>query len=347
MAAQSVTFGGAPVTGTVADTARYVTNAIGDFFGSLAQVRLGYLAAALALFGIYVALRSRISWNAVRAAYPGQEIAFRRIWAAYIIAYGLNGVVPAGGGNVAQLVLSKNAVARSRYTAVSVALCTVLVVDTLLSIGTLAYAFTQSAFPRPGNFVALDSFDVSFLARNFDAVMLSLTIITCALLIAYAWAAARYERFKDDVVRGTAILRDRVRFTFRMLIPQLVAYAAKIACYWLMLDAFGIGGSLSRALLVAGAQYIASIVPFTPGGLGATQALLVVIFAGAASDSTVAAYSVGQQLALLAFTLILAFISAVTVFHSRSLRGILRETRAQHAAEVGVERALDPGERAA
>jgi len=43
-------------------------------------------------------------------------------------------------------------------------------------------------------------------------------------------------------------------------------------------------------------------VPFTPGGAGVQQALLVKVFATSAPTAVVAAYSVGQQIAIAAFT---------------------------------------------
>ena len=51
-------------------------------------------------------------------------------------------------------------------------------------------------------------------------------------------------------------------------------------------------------LLVLGVNAVAALVPFTPGGAGVQQALLVKVFAGSAAGATVAAYSVGQQIAI-------------------------------------------------
>jgi len=89
-------------------------------------------------------------------------------------------------------------------------------------------------------------------------------------------------------------------------------------------------------------------VPFTPGGAGAVQALLVVIFAGAASGDTVAAFSVGQQIAVVAFTLALGFVAMAAIFRYRSFRALIRDTRATHAAETAAEAAeragAEPGE---
>ncbi len=323
---------------SVGDTVSAVSAAIASFFDSLAQVHFGDLALALALFGAYLVMRALASYNACCAAYPEERIQYRRIWGAYVAAFGLNGVVPAGGGSIVQLVLSKHSIPRSRYMAVTVALSVVLVFDTVACVATLAYAFTQPAFPRPGEFVDLNSFDLAFFAAHVGLVLFILTAGAVLGLWAYAWASRRYATFREDLMRGTAILRQRRRYVTGMCVPQAAAYGLRVGSYWLMLDAFGVGGSLSNALLVVAAQYIASIVPFTPGGLGATQALLVVIFASAASGSTVAAYSVGQQLAIVAFTLILAFVSIATIFRYRSFRALLSDARATHATERAAER---------
>lgn len=322
---------------SIADTVRALTDAAGSFFDSLAQVHFGYLVLALAAFAVYLVLRARASFNALRGAYPDELISFRRIWGAYVVAYGLNGVLPGGSGSVAQLVLSKASIRDSRYPTVTVALCVVLVFDTVVATAVLAYAFTQNVFPRPADFVNLNSFDLSFFAGHVDVTLFFITALAVAVLGVYAWGSSHYARFREHVRQGTAILHDPRRYALGVCAPQAGAYACRIGAYWLMLEAFRIGGSLRGAVLVLAAQIIAAIVPFTPGGAGAVQALLVVIFAGAASDDTVAAFSVGQQIAVVAFTLALGFAAMVLIFRYRSFRALVRDTRATHAAETAAQ----------
>jgi uncharacterized membrane protein YjjB (DUF3815 family) len=84
---------------------------------------------------------------------------------------------------------------------------------------------------------------------------------------------------------------------------------------------------------VQGVQVVATIVPLTPGGAGVQQALLVTVFAGAASGATVAAYSVGQQIALAAFTLLVGFACLALIFNIRSFKEVIRQGKEQRAAE--------------
>jgi hypothetical protein len=73
---------------------------------------------------------------------------------------------------------------------------------------------------------------------------------------------------------------------------------------------------------------VAAAVPFTPGGAGVQQAFLVKVFAGTAAGSTVAAYSVGQQIAIGAFTLGAGFVLLATVFKFRSFKDVIAAGKA-------------------
>ena len=85
-------------------------DAVGSFFENLAAVHWGALVIGLAAFGIYLTLRSRAFFHVLRAAYPDEPFAWRRIWGAYVAAYGFNNVVPARGGDVIKLFLTKTSV---------------------------------------------------------------------------------------------------------------------------------------------------------------------------------------------------------------------------------------------
>ena len=86
--------------------------------------------------------------------------------------------------------------------------------------------------------------------------------------------------FWQRVRQGFTILRDRRRYRREMATWQFASWIFRFAAYWALLDAFHIGGSVRNALLVLGVQVVASVFPFTPGGAGVQQALLLTIFAG-------------------------------------------------------------------
>ena len=82
-----------------------------------------------------------------------------------------------------------------------------------------------------------------------------------------------------------------------------------------------------------GVKGTAAATAFTPGGAGVQQALLVKVFAGTAAGATVAAYSVGQQIAIAAWTLGVGFAALVWIFQFRSFKEVIAAGRESREAE--------------
>ena len=152
-------------------------DAIGDFAGGLADVRWGALLLALAAFTVYLTLRARASFNILRAAYPDERIRFRNIWGAYFAGYGFNSVVPARGGDVVRLFLTKTSVPNSSYPAVAAAFSVEFVFDLTIAVPVLAFAFTQGVFPKPPDFSKLPAFDLAFFASHPRFALFLLTVL--------------------------------------------------------------------------------------------------------------------------------------------------------------------------
>ena len=120
---------------------------------------------------------------------------------------------------------------------------------------------------------------------------------------------------------------------------------ARFFAYWALLDAFHIGGSVRNALLVLAVQVVASVFPFTPGGAGVQQALLLTIFA---HSPDVAAFSVGQQIATAVLSSALGFAALVLIFRFRSFREVIvARTRASPSRERPARLRAEPSTRAA
>jgi glycosyltransferase 2 family protein len=307
--------------------------AVGDFFGRLAEIQLLPALIGLTFFGLYLTVRSRAYFNVLRAAYPDEEIAFRRIWGAYIAAYGFNNVIPARGGDVIKLFLVKNSIPGSSYSAVGASFFVELVFDGVMGVFILAFAFSQGVFPKPPDFAKLNAFDLSFFAGHFQFTLFLLTVLGAVGLVGFAVLSRRVRAFWARVRQGVTILRDRRRYVREVFAVQFVGWLCRCTAFWFLLDAFNIGGSVRNVLLVLGVNAVAAAVPFTPGGAGVQQAFLVKVFASVASASTVAAYSVGQQIAIGAFSLGLGFVALVTIFRFRSFRDVIAAGRADREAE--------------
>jgi uncharacterized protein (TIRG00374 family) len=139
--------------------------------------------------------------------------------------------------------------------------------------------------------------------------------------------------FWERVRQGLTILFDRRRYLREVFAVQLVGWLFRFTAFFLLLEAFNVGGSVRNVLLVLGVNAVAALVPFTPGGAGVQQALLVKVFAGTAAGATVAAYSVGQQIAIAAFTFAVGFGALVFIFNIRSFKEVLAQGRAARVEE--------------
>jgi uncharacterized membrane protein YbhN (UPF0104 family) len=309
-------------------------DAVGDFVSNLASVHWGALLLGVAFFVVYLSIRARAYFHVLRAAYPDERFQFRRIWGAYMAAYGFNNVVPARGGDVVKLFLTKTSIPRSSYPAVGSSFFVEAIFDLCMAVPILAFAFSQGAFPKPPDFSKLPAFDIAFFASNPRFTLFLLTVLGILAMIAFAVLSARVRAFWARVRQGVAILRDRRRYLREVFLVQLGAWAFRFTAFWFLLDAFGVGGSVENVLLVLGVNAVAALVPFTPGGAGVQQALLVKVFAGNAAGATVAAYSVGQQIAIGVTSFAVGFAALVFIFRFRSFKEVVAAGREARGAEA-------------
>jgi uncharacterized membrane protein YbhN (UPF0104 family) len=314
-------------------------DAVGKFFSDLAAVHWGALALGMAFFGLNLTLRSRAFFHSLRAAYPAVSFQWRRVWGAYFAAVGFNNVVPARGGDVIKLFLARSSIQGSTYPTVAAAFFVESVFDIAVGVLVMGFAFTQGVFPKPPDFSKLGSFDISYLAEHFRFTLFLLTLLAVLALFAFALLSVRVKAFWTRVRQGVTILSDRRRYLREVAAWQAVAWMCRFTAFWFLLDAFRVGGSVKNVLLVFGVNQVAGAVPFTPGGAGVQQALLVKVFAGAAPGAVVAAYSVGQQIAIAAFTASVGLGAVVFIFRFRSFKEVMAAGRNSREAERAAERA--------
>jgi uncharacterized membrane protein YbhN (UPF0104 family) len=308
-------------------------DAIGSFFDSLSRVGWIPLLLGAASFIVYLTLRARAFFHTLRAAYPTERIAFRRIWGAYIAAYGFNNVIPARGGDVIKLFLVKGSIPHATYPAVGAAVFVEAIFDAVMAVFILTFAFSQGVFPKPPDFADLGAFDLSFFAGHPRFTLFALTFLAVASLVAFALLSQRVKAFWARVRQGLTILQDRRRYLREVFAWQFAGWCFRFFAFWMLLEAFNVGGSVRNVLLVLGVNAVAAVVPFTPGGAGVQQALLVKVFAGAATGATVAAYSVGQQIVIAVSTLAVGFLALVFIFRIRSFKEAVRLGQAEREAE--------------
>ncbi|MGH2857560.1 MAG: lysylphosphatidylglycerol synthase domain-containing protein [Solirubrobacteraceae bacterium] len=312
------------------DTVNGLLSSAGTFFSQLASLDWPSLMLGLALYALYLLLRSRALFAAIRAAYPRGGVRWRDVWGGYMVGYAINNVLPLGGGNVAQLFLTRIAIRRSSYPTIATALSTGVIFDWFIGLLIMCFAFTQGVFPKPPDFSKLPAFDISFFASHMRFTLFLLTALGVAVVVGFALLSARVRAFWQRIRLGLTILSDRRRYRREMASWQLASWVARFAAYWALLDAFHIGGSVRNVLLVLAVQVIASVFPFTPGGAGVQQALLLTIFAHSPATP---AFSVGQQIATAVLSSALGFGALVLIFRFRSFREVVARAREHRRAE--------------
>ena len=308
----------------------------GNFFSQLSTLSWGSLLLGLALYAIYLLLRSRALFNAVRAAYPGVEVRWRDVWGAYMVGYGVNTVFPLGGGNIAQLFLTRISIPPSSYPTVATALWTGVIFDWFMGLLVMCFAFTQGVFPKPPDFSKLPAFDISFFASH------------------HALHAVLRDRAGDRVPgRVRAAVGDACGRSGSACARASRSCATAAATGGRCAAGSSPAGSSGLRLLLGaarrvphrrlGAQRAAGARPCRwsrrcsrsrPGGLGVQQALLLTIFAG---SPDVAAFSVGQQIATAVLSALLGFAALVLIFRFKSFREVIQRGK-EHRRRGGGRR---------
>jgi uncharacterized protein (TIRG00374 family) len=114
-------------------------------------------------------------------------------------------------------------------------------------------------------------------------------------------------QFRVKLAMGFAILHDRRAFLTGVVTWQAGSWLARGAAVWFFLEAFHIPASIEATVTVLVVQGLSTLLPFTPGGAGTQQAVLVFAFSGTAAASTVLGFSVGMQLVTTAVNVVLGF----------------------------------------
>jgi uncharacterized membrane protein YbhN (UPF0104 family) len=316
-------------------------NAATAFFAHLSEIRWTPFALAL---GFLLAMQLCRAWawrNVLRAAYPGERISFTHLSAAYLAGAGINAIAPAHAGDVTKVFLVKRQIPHSSYPAVTSSFLVQTIFDTTVGVLVLLYAISQGLLPPLPQIPDLPAFEISFWADHPKTLL----IVTGALLLAIAigvyFLAHRVRRFWDRVKQGLVILGQPRRYMREVAAWQGLGWLCRFGAFWFFLEAFNIGGSVGNVMLVMSVQAIANIVPFTPGGAGAQQALLVATLKGP-SRSAVLSFSVGTQIAMAAWSVVLGFVAILLVFGTADWKGLIRQAEDEAASDAAMLRPQSP-----
>ncbi|MCE3265560.1 MAG: hypothetical protein K0S15_269 [Solirubrobacterales bacterium] len=295
-----------------------------EFFDRLGDIGWVAMSVALAFYLAHLLARTRAWQNVLRAAYPRTEVAYSKVTASYLAGAGLNSFIPARVGDAVKIFLAKKSIRGSSYPAITSSFFVQSVFDTSAGVLVFLYAVTQGLLPAAPELPDLPAFEISFWAENPDLLIFFLTALAIAVIVLFAVLARRAEEFWERIKQGVVVLTDIRRYLREVALWQGAGWVMRFFSFWFFLEAFHIGGSFENVMIVMSVQAVATLLPFTPGGAGAQQALLVATLVGP-GPVAVLTYSVGQQIAVAVWAALLGFVALGFVFRTLDWRGLIRD----------------------
>jgi uncharacterized membrane protein YbhN (UPF0104 family) len=167
----------------------------------------------------------------------------------------------------------------------------------------------------------LPSVDWSWFLRHPRAsvAVVAVTVVLALILVSRATKAFRH-RFAE----GFAVVRDPQRYLTDVVSWQAASWVCRIAATYFFLRAFGLEPVVRDAFVVQVVQSMATVLPFTPGGIGTEQGLLVYAFRGESPATAVVSFSVGMHLALVAANVVMGFTAIALMLRTLRWRRVLR-----------------------
>ena len=294
------------------------------FADSLTSVGVGALLLALLFHLGNLVLRTRAWTNILMAAYPHSRVRWRDVFGSYCAGVGVNGIVPARGGDAVKLFLVHSRIAGATYPTIAASLLVETVFDMAIASVLLLWAWQigiADGLPGAG------LFEFTWVVDHPQAVLTVLILVAGAAAAGLIIYGHKVRAFWRRVEQGMTILTDRRRYLRAVASLQATGWVCRLLAALFFLKAFNVDATLENALLVLVVGSVATSLPLTPGGLGPKQALVVTVIGEAGTRSQVLAFSVGMELAILLFNLALAAVCLSLMLRGMSFREAVRHAR--------------------
>jgi uncharacterized membrane protein YbhN (UPF0104 family) len=289
-----------------------IIDAAGEFFHHLADVHWVPLAIALGFHLLRLVTRAPAWRNILRASYPELAIPRRTVLGAYLAGVGVNAVVPARGGDLLKLYLVKHRVEGTTYPTLGSTLVVETLFDSVVAGAILLWALLIGVLPGLDVLPHLPQVDWSWPFRHKREAAVIGAVWLVVLILLFVIAVKRVRSFKERVAQGFAILRPFSRYVVQVCSWQGLSWVFRIASVYFFLEAFRVPATLHNALLVLVVQSLSTLFPFTPGGVGTQQGLLVYVFDRAGTGiagALLLSFSVGMYIATTLLNVVAGFVA--------------------------------------
>jgi uncharacterized membrane protein YbhN (UPF0104 family) len=273
---------------------------------AVTAISIGYLLAGIALITLQTTMTAYAWYSILRYGYPDSEVRWVQILACYAAAVALNSVLPANLGTLAMLLMFTTIIAAANFAGVLGAIAVQKIFYTL--IGTFVYVYL---FLTIGG-----SFDLQLGFISAHPVATVILVAGGGALI-YLVARMLRERIRDwwgEAKVGGKILTKPKAYLGRVLLPEVISYAAMLGIIAVFLAAYNIPVSFHTIMRVVGGNSIANATSVTPGGAGVVQGFNVLSLKGITSAANANAYSIAQQLVTTAWGILFAIVMLTRAF---------------------------------
>jgi uncharacterized membrane protein YbhN (UPF0104 family) len=264
-------------------------------------------------------------------------VRWRDVYGAYVAGVGVNALLPARSGDLVKLYIAKHRIEGATYTTLASSIVALTVFDMLFASALLLWALSIGVLPDLDVLPRLPTFDFTWLFDHPTFTLILLAALAVVGTMAGIWAARRIAAFRRRVAQGFAVFRDRRAYLRRVALFQAIDWGLRLLAISLFLRAFGIPASFHNSLLVQVTQSLSTIFPFSPGGIGTEQALVLYVLAGEAARSSLLAFSVGMKVTIIIVNAAVGFAAIAIMLRTVSWRRVLERAQEARGARVATD----------
>jgi hypothetical protein len=252
---------------------------------------------------LHQVVRTRGWFNIIRASYPeATELRARDVTLAYLAGSGLNGVLPARGGDLAKLYLVRRRAPATRWSTLLATFLPETLFETVIGIGLVVWALSQGFLPVPTAPSELPALDVSLIIAN-PLISIACAAVAGAALVLLLRTLRRRARDLLDRIRQGLVILDRPRdFVYGVASWQALGRVIRLGSLACFLAAFALPVTVATVVLVMAAQGGGRIIPIAPVSAGLRIAMLgygfVEVTGEAVDIASITAFSVGTGVTL-------------------------------------------------
>src|SRR4051812_13721774 len=234
----------------LSDVLRTAHHAIELLLQRAASVDPALAGLGIVLYIVAQAVRTRGWHTIIKAAYPdASELRARNTMAAYLAGAGLNGVIPARGGDVVKLWLLHRRIGGARYPTLAATFLPETLFETAFGFALVVWALSQGFLPVPTSSGEMPHVDVTLLIEH------PLPAVAGAIVLAalgYGLYRLLRRRVGDLTIRlrqGVAILRTPRRFVTGVASWQALGRVIRLGSLAAFMAAFHLPVTASTVVL--------------------------------------------------------------------------------------------------